>query len=47
MKEDSYDVGISSVIAKTRGQYHNAVFTVFCSVDYRFCLITSFGIDDH
>ena len=34
MKEDTYDVEISSVIAKTRGQYRGASFIIFCLVDY-------------
>ena len=46
MKEDTYDVEISSVIAKTRGQYRGASFIIFCLVDYKLSLITIFGIED-
>ena len=47
MKEDLYDVGISSVIAKKRGQYHDASFIVLCLLDYQLRLITFFGVEDH
>ena len=47
MKENSYDVGISSVIAKQRGQHHDASFIVVCLVDDQLRLITFSGIEDH
>ena len=46
MKEDTYDVEISSVIAKTRGKYCGASYIVFCLVGYQLNFITFFGIED-
>ena len=46
MKEDTYDVEISSVIAKTRGQYCCVSYIVFCLVGYHLNFITFFGIED-
>ena len=46
MKEDTYDVEISLVVAKTRGQYCGASYIVFCLVGYQLNFITFFGIED-